>query len=110
MDLNAFDEAKMLSDAGSDLFALAMDGKTPATAALDRGEKAVRTLFSGDAIHARDGMGNTVLHYAAQTGRTDLIAVLLELGANKNIRNIAAESPADIALRWNHEQAAAMLR
>jgi hypothetical protein len=39
-----------------------------------------------------------------------MIAILLELGANKNIRNIAAESPADIALRWNHAEAAAMLR
>jgi hypothetical protein len=39
-----------------------------------------------------------------------MIAVLLELGANKGVRNVAAESPADIALRWNHGPAAALLQ
>ena len=110
LDMNALEEAKTLADAGSDVFAPAVDGKTPASTALDRGEKEVRSLFSGNAVTSKDSTGNTVLHYAAQTGRTDLIAVLLELGANKNTRNIAAESPADIARRWNHEGAANMLQ
>jgi ankyrin repeat protein len=108
--MNAMDEVKTLADAGSDVFAPAADGKPPAAIALTKGEKAVRAVFSGKAVNARDGTGNTVLHYAAQTGRTDMIAILLELGANKNTRNIASESPADIASRWNHEKAAAMLQ
>jgi ankyrin repeat protein len=110
LDMNAMDEVKILADAGSDVFAPAADGKPPATVALAKGEKAVRAVFSGKAVNSRDGTGNTVLHYAAQSGRTDMIAILLELGANKNTRNIASESPADIALRWNHEKAAAMLQ
>ncbi|MDR2662720.1 MAG: ankyrin repeat domain-containing protein [Treponema sp.] len=109
LDLDALEGAKILADAGSDVFAPAADGRTPASAALSKGERAVRALFSGAAINARDGTGNTVLHYAAQTGSTALIGILLELGANKNIRNIASESPADIALRWNHHDAAALL-
>jgi ankyrin repeat protein len=110
LDMNTMEEAKTLADNGSDVFAPAADGRTSAAVALAKGERAVRAVFSGNAINARDGTGNTVLHYAAQTGRTDMIAILLELGANKNTRNIAAESPADIALRWNHERAAAMLQ
>ncbi|MDR0448137.1 MAG: ankyrin repeat domain-containing protein [Treponema sp.] len=110
LDQDSLEAAKILTDAGSDVFAPAADGKIPATAALLQGEKAVRALFSGNAINARDNTGNTVLHYAAQTGRTDMIAILLELGANKNTRNIAAESPADIAQRWNYDRAAAMLQ
>ncbi|MDR2182392.1 MAG: ankyrin repeat domain-containing protein, partial [Treponema sp.] len=109
LDLDALDEAKILSDAGSDVFSPASDGKTPAAAALAKGDGAVRAVFSGRAINARDGTGNTVLHYAAQTGRSGMIAVLLELGANKNLRNIAGESPADIARRWNYHDAASLL-
>ncbi|MDR1308136.1 MAG: ankyrin repeat domain-containing protein [Treponema sp.] len=109
LDLDALEGAKILADTGSDVFAPAADGRTPAAVALARGEQAVRALFSGAAINARDGTGNTVLHYAAQTGSTALIGILLELGANKNIRNIASESPADIALRWNHHDASALL-
>jgi ankyrin repeat protein len=109
LDLNALEDAKILADTGSDVFAPAADGRTPASVALSKGERAVRSLFSGTAINARDGTGNTVLHYAAQTGNAVLISILLELGANKNIRNIASESPADIALRWNHSEAAALL-
>jgi ankyrin repeat protein len=109
LDLNALEEAKVLSDAGSDVFSPASDGKTPAAVALAKGDGALRAVFSGKAINSRDGTGNTVLHYAAQSGRAEMIAVLLELGANKNIRNIASESPADIALRWNYREAAALL-
>jgi len=110
LDMNALEEAKLLADAGSDMFLPAADGKTPAGAALTGGEKAVRALFSGNAVNARDGTGNTILHYAAQTGNANLIALLLELGANKTTRNIAAESPADIALRWKHNSAAELLQ
>jgi ankyrin repeat protein len=109
LDLGLLENAKILADAGSDIFAPAADGRTPASVALSKGEGAVRSLFSGTAINARDGTGNTVLHYAAQSGNTALIGILLELGANKNIRNIASESPSDIAQRWNHEDAAALL-
>jgi hypothetical protein len=30
----------------------------------------------------------------------------MELGANKAIKNVAQESPSDIAQRWNHGEAA----
>jgi hypothetical protein len=35
--------------------------------------------------------------------------MLLEPGANKTLRNIAAESPAYIALRWNHPENVTLL-
>jgi ankyrin repeat protein len=110
LDMGSVEEAKLLSDAGSDVFAPAVDGKTPAQVALARGKDAVLALFSGNTIASQDGAGNTILHYAAQTGKPEIISMLLELGANKNIKNIASESPADIAMRWNHIQAAIMLQ
>jgi hypothetical protein len=69
----------------------------------------IRALFSGDAIHARDSSGNTVLHYAARNENRSVISLLLSLGAQAGVRNIAAESPAEIATRWRNHEAAALL-
>jgi ankyrin repeat protein len=109
VDRNAWDYAKILADAGSDVFSVGSDGRTPAGIAIAKGDAAVRALFSGRAIGFRDPAGNTVLHYAAQTAGPDIVSLLLELGANKNIKNTAAESPADIARRWNKNDIAVML-
>ncbi|MDR1565766.1 MAG: ankyrin repeat domain-containing protein [Treponema sp.] len=109
LDLNDWSAAKILADSGSDVYLSARDGRCPAELALSRGYDAVRAIFSGRAITSKDGSGNTVLHYAAQTGDTAVIMQLLELGAPKGVKNIAAESPADIAQRWRHPDAAALL-
>jgi ankyrin repeat protein len=108
-DLGNWEVAKLLADSGSNPFSTAGDGKTPATLALAAGPEALRALFSGKAISGQDTAGNTILHYAAQTGSSELITLLIELGANKNSKNIASESPADIARRWNRVEIAALL-
>jgi ankyrin repeat protein len=108
-DMNEWDLAKVLADAGSDPFMTAVDGKTSGEIAIARGSDAIRSVFSGRAINAKDGSGNTILHYAARMGKPDTITLLLQLGAAKNARNIAAESPRDIALRWNNRENAALL-
>jgi ankyrin repeat protein len=109
VDNSAWDLVKILADSGSDPFSVAGDGRTPAELALSRGGDGVRALFSGRSIRAQDPSGNTVLHYAARSGNPELISLLLELGANKHVRNIAAESAADIAVRWNQRETAALL-
>ncbi|MDR2070220.1 MAG: ankyrin repeat domain-containing protein [Treponema sp.] len=109
VDTNNWDAARILAEAGSDPFAAGGDGKAPGVIALSKGHDAVRAIFSGRAIVAKDRTGNTILHHAAQYGSVELIALLLDLGANKNTRNITAESPADIARRWNHPEITAML-
>jgi ankyrin repeat protein len=109
MDENSWELAKILADAGSDPFSTAGDGKTPADIALGRGREGVQAVFSGKGIRAKDPSGNTILHYAARKGNPEIISLLLELGANKSVKNIAAESPADIAQRWNRREIAALL-
>jgi ankyrin repeat protein len=109
VDLGNWETAKLLADSGSNPFSTAGDGRTPASIALASGTEALRALFSGKAIGSQDAVGNTILHYAAQTGSGELCALLIELGANKNSRNIASESPADIARRWNRADIAALL-
>jgi ankyrin repeat protein len=109
VDLDLLETAQLLANSGGDVFAAARDDKTPAEVALSKGADAVRAIFSGSAISARDSSGNTVLHYAAKQGDASLVSLLISMNANKAIKNIAAESPADIALRWRNQEAAALL-
>jgi len=108
-DMNDWELARILADAGSDPFLPAVDNKTSGEVAIVRGTDAVRAVFSGKAINAKDVSGNTILHYAARMGKPETISLLLELGAAKNAKNISAESPADVALRWNNRENAALL-
>jgi len=108
-DMGEWELAKVLADAGSDPFSRAVDGKTSGEVIIARGSEAIRTVFSGRAINAKDVSGNTILHYAARMGKPESIVLLLELGAAKNAQNISAESPADIAMRWNNNENAALL-
>ncbi|MDR1804295.1 MAG: ankyrin repeat domain-containing protein [Treponema sp.] len=109
LDLNHLETARLLADSGSDVFYAARDGKTPADISIDSGEAMVTALFSGSSINAKDPLGNTVLHYAARHGDPQMVSLLLSLGARKEIKNIAAESPVDIAVRWRNPEAAALL-
>jgi len=108
-DMGEWELAKVLADAGSDPFSRAVDGKSSGEVIIARGSDAIRTVFSGRAINAKDVSGNTILHYAARMGKPETITLLLELGAAKYAQNISAESPADIAMRWNNNENAALL-
>jgi len=108
-DIGAWDLAKVLADAGSDPFMAAVDEITSGEIAIASGRIAIESIFSGRAINARDSSGNTVLHYAARMGRPETITLLLGLGADVSVRNISEETPADIALRWNNRENAALL-
>ncbi|MDR1024643.1 MAG: ankyrin repeat domain-containing protein [Treponema sp.] len=109
VDREAWELAKVLADAGADPFTLAGDGKTPGEITITKGQSPIQAVFSGRAINSRDSSGNTILHYAARSGSPETVALLLQLGASKTIKNISAESPADIARRWNRSDTLAML-
>ena len=109
VDMNLWETAKLLADSGTNVFIAARDGKSAAEISLVKGTEGISALFSGKAIDTKDSSGNTILHYAARKGDTSLITQLISLGASKGTRNIASESPADIAMRWKHPEAAALL-
>jgi ankyrin repeat protein len=111
VDRGNWDAAKFLANEGADVFSLARDSKTPADIVLAvANREAIRAVFGGKAVSARDSGGNTVLHYAARVSPPETISLLLELGADKAIRNTSGDIPADIAQRWNRTDIAAMLR
>ncbi|MDR2019866.1 MAG: ankyrin repeat domain-containing protein [Treponema sp.] len=99
VDMKAWDTARFLVDNGSDVFSLARDGQSPALIALDTGKSAMNALFGGPALHAWDSNGDTILHHAAryEGAGEETIKYLLELGADRNIRNQSGQSPLQIA-------------
>jgi len=109
VDMNSYDAAKIIADSGADPFMAAVDNKTPAEISFAKGAECVRALFSGRAINSRDSSGNTILHLAARYGNPEVINILIQLGANRTLRNIATESPYDIAVRWNKKENADLL-
>jgi len=109
VEMQLWESARVLADSGSDVFLAARDGRSAAEISLGMGDPAIRALFSGGAINLRDPSGNTILHYAARHGDPAVISQLLSMGAFREAQNIAAERPVDIALRWNHQAAAAIL-
>jgi ankyrin repeat protein len=88
---------------------VAADERTPGEIAIAGGRNSIQAVFSGRAINAKDTLGNTALHYAARMGRPEAVQLLLDLGADKDTRNISAERPADIAMRWNNHENARVL-
>ena len=110
VDSNLFEAAKIIADAGADPFLAAVDNKSPAEISFSKGDECIRALFSGRAINSRDSSENTILHYAARYGTPEAISLLIELGANKTIRNISSELPVEIALRWDRRENAEILR
>jgi ankyrin repeat protein len=109
-DMNNWEAVRFLVGAGSDVFSTARDGRSPGEVALSRGDQAVRSMFSGRSISARDSSGNTILHYAARNGSRDLVNLLLELGADRAARNTSGETPGEIAERWGNSAALTLLR
>ncbi|MDR2095234.1 MAG: ankyrin repeat domain-containing protein [Treponema sp.] len=109
VDRGEWELAKVLTLAGADVFSTAGDGKTPAEIALAGGKDSISALFAGTSINLQDSGGNTILHYAAQAGDAVNVSLLLQLGADKNIRNFASERAVDIAARYKRGEAAALL-
>jgi uncharacterized protein len=110
LDLELWQAVKIIADSGADPFFVAADNRSPAEIAFSKGEIGIRSVFSGKAISAKDSSGNTILHYAARLGGPEIISILIELGANRSIKNIASESPNDIAVRWNRRDNSELLR
>ena len=86
---------------GQELIALHSEMKyTGLHASADFGSKnAMRLLLNtGIPPNIRDArFGQTALHFAAQSGRAEMISILLEFGADRAIMNMKGELPLEVA-------------
>ncbi|KAF2073327.1 hypothetical protein CYY_005345 [Polysphondylium violaceum] len=62
-----------------------------------------------DVNNAKDGMGETALHWAARNGYEEVIAVLLKFKANPNVLNRDQETPLHKAAFKDHLEAIRVL-
>lgn len=82
---------KMLLDRGAKVNGRTMGRATPLMTAIgdspDQTANRLELLKRGADINAQDGAGTTALMYAAWTGQTETVRMLLKHGADPNLRN-----------------------
>lgn len=110
LEAKRFDVAKLLTEEGANPFVFSGAEDTAAMVAVKTGKDAVAALFAGPTIIGSDALGNTALHYAAGQPSPEIVQFLLDLGANKNAKNVSGETPADIAKRWLRDKNEKLLR
>ena len=84
---------QMLLAKQADVFATNNENYSPLRMALTKGGEPQEWILTTDVIKKTDGTGNTPLHYAAEWKLDNAVSVLLEKGANPNIRNANGETP-----------------
>ncbi len=85
--------------AGADVFAANAAGELPVTIAMRNADGSADWAFAEAAARAKDGSGNTILHYAARLNLARLAPVLAQRGADLDARNAAGESPLHAAAK-----------
>ncbi len=102
--------ATRLVAAGSDIFAVDSENRSPASYAIEQGRSAIQALVAvPDGIKMRDGFGNGLLHYAANAGNTESAKTVLSLGADPSLRNIRGETAMALALKRDNKALADIL-
>ncbi|MCL2601900.1 MAG: ankyrin repeat domain-containing protein, partial [Treponema sp.] len=101
--LNNQEAGEVLLQRGADIFAVNSNGETPLSLTFPpAGRPATdlrRWMLSPQTLNARDGFGNTVLHYAAQWRLDHWIPSLVRVGANTEAANATGETPLFTAVR-----------
>src|SRR5690606_6420890 len=73
-------------------------------------DRLARLLDESLSPDARDGMGRTLLHFAASEGRDDLVTLLLDRGADVNAISDSGDAPLNWAVQAGKPEIVALLR
>ncbi|GHU41704.1 hypothetical protein FACS1894190_10130 [Spirochaetia bacterium] len=90
---------ELLLSRGADIFAQNAKGESPLSLTFysDGGIRA--WMFIPVVLNARDGLGNTMLHYVTQWKLDESIPLICEKGASLEAANVTGETPLFIAVR-----------
>jgi ankyrin repeat protein len=87
----------LLLERGADIFATNSAGESPLLLALTGTIR--EWMLTEKALKARDGLGNTALHYAVSWKMDTHIPLIIEKGADPNAMNATGETPVFIAVQ-----------
>jgi len=117
MKANDLTVVRLLLDKGANPSAAIKDGSTPLMLASGMGARRVMTdedviekagsadpldavkmfVAAGADVNVQNDLGNTALHYAAQTGLTRIVEFLVSKGAQVDVYNYSGRTPIDMA-------------
>ena len=83
---------EMLLAKGANVFSTNNENYSPLRMALVSGGEVQEWILTSEVIKKTDGIGNTPLHYACEWKLDNAVSVLLEKGANPNVRNANGET------------------
>lgn len=105
------DAAALLLEKGADPFAkTSTKGGSVLSLAFKEKSGYLLGYIVKNSANKTDIRGNTILHYAARLADEETVARLLNLGLNKNAKNVSGETPYDVAVNWKKEANAALLQ
>ena len=100
----------VLLESGADPFTANNEGESAVVSAMT-GNTDILPLILKFAVSKTDASGNGLLHYAARYASEEIVrTVLAESKTDINRKNLAGETPAAAAVRWQRPQIAAMLQ
>lgn len=103
---------QILLRCGVDINARSSQGATPLHKALEGGHEDIAETLLDAGAHANLSLlySRTLLHFAAALGQERVTAYLIRRGADPSIRDVFGNYPFEVALQYNHESIAEMLR
>lgn len=90
---NNREAGELLLKKGADIFSANKNNISPLRLALTENNGSEQWLINSSTITARDGSGNTVLHYAAEWQLPQAVSYLIQKGADINATNANGETP-----------------
>ncbi len=104
-----YQTAIVLLTAHADPFAKTYQGLTPFGMAMSD-QASIKDFVTSAGVSVTDTAGESFLHYAVRAGKPEIVKLILDLGTDKNIRNISGETCLDIAKARNDTAAIALLQ
>lgn len=92
---------ELLITRGADIFAVNSRGESPLYLALKNPGSIRQWMLNSSTYEARDGLGNGILHYAAQWQMDSIIPLLVQRGISIEMKNATGETPLFFAVRNN---------
>ncbi|MDR1147342.1 MAG: ankyrin repeat domain-containing protein, partial [Spirochaetaceae bacterium] len=89
----------LLVTRGADVFAQNAKGESPVYLTFYSPDSVREWMLTPTVLAARDGLGNTILHYATQWKLDSVIPVIASKGASLEAANVTGETPLFIAVK-----------